>query len=110
MTRIAVCALDDIEKGKSQAFDENGLSILVCRSEGEIYAIENRCTHQETPLSEGRIRRGFISCPVHGVRFNLKTGEPHGTLTRIPVKTFATTIEDGLVHVDVASSSSSEHE
>jgi 3-phenylpropionate/trans-cinnamate dioxygenase ferredoxin component len=72
-----------------QVVKHEGLCILVCNAGGTHYAIENRCTHQDTPLHEGRIRNGLISCPLHGVRFDLKTGEPRGDLTRIAVRTFA---------------------
>ena len=71
-----------------------GRCVLVCNVGGVHYAVENRCTHQETTLHEGRIRHGFIACPLHGVRFDLKTGEPKGDLTRIPLRTFSVTEED----------------
>ena len=72
-----------------QVVMHEGVCVLVCNNGGTHYAIENRCTHQDTPLHAGRIRNGLISCPLHGVRFDLKTGEPRGDLTRIPVRTFA---------------------
>lgn len=64
---------------------------------GELYAIDNRCTHQNAELTGGRIRSGYISCPLHGVRFNLQTGEPMGQLTRLPVRTHMIRIEDGRI-------------
>ena len=72
-----------------QVVMHEGVCVLVCNTGGRHYAIENRCTHQDTPLHEGRIRNGLISCPLHGVRFDLKTGDPRGDLTRIPVRTLA---------------------
>ncbi len=78
--------------------------VLVCNAGGVHYAVENRCTHQETTLHEGRIRHGFIACPLHGVRFDLKTGEPKGDLTRIPLRTFSVTEEDGTLTISDAES------
>ena len=79
------------------------LCILVCHTGGAHYAIENRCTHQDTALHEGRMRNGFISCPLHGVRFELKTGEPRGDLTRIPVRTFPVEVSDDRIIIRVSS-------
>ena len=76
--------------------------VLVCNVGGVHYAVENRCTHQETTLHEGRIRHGFIVCPLHGVRFDLKTGESKGDLTRIPLRTFSVTEEDGTLTISDA--------
>ena len=78
--------------------------VLVCNVGGVHYAVENRCTHQETALHEGRIRHGFIACPLHGVRFDLKTGEPKGDLTRIPLRTFSVTEEGGTLTISDAES------
>ena len=81
-----------------------GRCVLVCNVGGVHYAVENRCTHQETTLHEGRIRHGFIACPLHGVRFDLKTGEPKGDLTRIPLRTFSVTEEGGTLTISDAES------
>jgi 3-phenylpropionate/trans-cinnamate dioxygenase ferredoxin subunit len=103
---VPVCALDDLADNENRAFDVDGVDVLVCRIGGEVYAIENRCTHQATPLEGGRMRRGCISCPLHGVLFNLQTGAPMGTLTRTPVRTFAVDIHDGMITIDVEQQSS----
>ena len=81
----------------SEVLELEGESVLLCNSGGSHFAIRNQCTHQNSPLAEGRVRNGFISCPLHGVRFDLRTGEPRGTLTRVPVKTYAVRDEDGMI-------------
>ena len=101
-----VCKLGDVPENGSKVVEIGGHSVLLCNSMGELYAIENRCTHQNTPLTEGRIRRGYISCPLHGVRFNLRTGEPMGQLTRVPVRTHVVRIEDGWILLQLPDSPS----
>jgi 3-phenylpropionate/trans-cinnamate dioxygenase ferredoxin subunit len=81
----------------SEALELEGESVLLCNSGGSHFAIRNQCTHQSSPLAGGRVRNGFISCPLHGVRFDLSTGEPRGTLTRVPVKTYSVRDEDGMI-------------
>ncbi len=85
----------------SAAIEWQGHRILLCNSGGTHYAIEDRCTHQETPLAGGRVRNGFISCPLHGVKFDLETGAPKGNLTRVSVKTFAVEEADGQILITV---------
>ena len=81
----------------SEALELEGESVLLCNSGGSHFAIRNQCTHQSSPLAGGRVRNGFISCPLHGVGFDLSTGEPRGTLTRVPVKTYSVRDEDGMI-------------
>ena len=81
--------LEKLPLNTSLAIDVEGEKILVCNANGIHYAIENNCSHQDAPLEKGRIRGKFICCPLHGVRFNLETGEPVGQLTKKPIKTYA---------------------
>ena len=83
----------------SKAIEVNGESVLLCNSGGSHFAIRNQCTLQNSPLAGGRVRNGFISCPLHGVRFDLRTGEPRGALTRVPVQTYSVRDEDGMIIV-----------
>ena len=80
----------------------NGRKILICRAGGALYAVENRCTHQEAELEGGRIRGCFISCPLHGVRFDLRDGNPMGQLTREALPTFEVRVIDGMIEVAVS--------
>jgi nitrite reductase/ring-hydroxylating ferredoxin subunit len=55
--------------------------------------VENRCSHREEKLTGGRIRRGQIMCPVHGARFDLRTGASYTEqLTRAPICVFQSRI------------------
>ncbi|MCA8982264.1 MAG: DUF59 domain-containing protein [Planctomycetaceae bacterium] len=47
---------------------------LLIRYESAYYAIEDVCTHDGQPLTDGEIREGAITCPRHGARFDVKTG------------------------------------
>jgi len=72
--------------------EHGGCQILVCRSGAGFFAIENVCPHQGAPLLGGKVRGTAIFCPLHGVRFDLRSGRPSGKLTTCSVKTFSTTI------------------
>lgn len=93
--------VEELPKNANKAVEVEGQEILVCNANDEFYAIRNQCTHQNSKLEGGRIRNCFISCPLHGARFDLRDGSPKGQLTRIPVDTFPTRVVDGYVEVAV---------
>lgn len=92
----------ELDNNTSRAVELGGKRLLVCRASGELYAVGNRCSHQEAELAGGRIRGCFISCPLHGVRFNLKDGEPMGHLTRLAIATYPVRVVGGMIEVDVS--------
>jgi len=69
----------------------NGQELLLINFKGEIFACENECPHQGSPLQSGIVKEGHLSCPRHGYRFDLKTGScldnPAYTLKIYPVTT-----------------------
>lgn len=57
-------------------FIVNGWPVLLCRDDGRLHAVINRCTHAAATFApDGRVRRGMLMCPLHGARFRLDTGE-----------------------------------
>ncbi len=96
-----VFAADELDANGSRAVEIDGVKVLVCNAGGEFYAVENQCTHQASELTGGRIRNCFISCPLHGARFDLRDGSTKGQLTQIPLKTFPVRVTDGQVEVAV---------
>ena len=89
----------ELSDNDSRAVTISGQKVLVCRAGGELYAVQNRCTHQEAELEGGRIRGCFISCPLHGVRFDLSDGTPMGQLTREALATYEVRVVDGMIEV-----------
>lgn len=52
----------------------NGQEVLLINVKGEIFATENECPHQGSPMQSGIVKDGHLSCPRHGYRFDLKNG------------------------------------
>ncbi|MCO6056880.1 Rieske 2Fe-2S domain-containing protein [Pseudomonas sp. MOB-449] len=90
---------DQLPPGQTRAVTLDGLSILICNSGGEFFAVENRCTHQGARLEGGRLRNGMIACPEHGVLFDVRSGCGKGPLGRVPLRTFALQVVDGRIEV-----------
>ena len=89
----------DVPANASKLVVVDGRELLVCNSREEIHVVENRCSHQDQPLDGGRVRNGYIFCPVHGMRFKLDNGEAIGQLTRVPLCVFDSRVVDGEVQV-----------
>ena len=97
-----VASLDEIEPGTARVVEAGGQSIALCRVEdGELYAIENRCTHDDGPLGEGELDGDRIECPRHGALFDVTTGRAV-TLPAIgKVRCFDVSVDDGQVRIEV---------
>ncbi|MBL8449416.1 MAG: nitrite reductase small subunit NirD [Dechloromonas sp.] len=99
-----VCTLEDIPRLGSRVVrhEEDGgvIDIAIFRTQGEVFALRNKCPHKGGPLSEGIVHGKQVTCPLHGWKLYLETGEAVapdvGCARRYPVK-----VEDGLVFLTV---------
>ena len=96
------CGLSDLAEGQSLAVELEGEPVAIVRTEGEVFAIRDVCSHAEVPLSEGEVDGCTIECWLHGSRFDLRTGKPTGMPATEPVPVYPVKIEgdDVLVAID----------
>ncbi len=64
-----------VEEGGARAFDVEGRSVAVFREGGRLFAMDNSCVHAGGPLAEGHLDNGTVTCPWHGWRFRLESGQ-----------------------------------
>jgi 3-phenylpropionate/trans-cinnamate dioxygenase ferredoxin subunit len=71
--------------------------------DGELYAIEDRCSHDDGPLAEGEFDADActVECPRHGSLFDLRSGRPKTLPAYVPVETFEARVQDGNVMLEV---------
>jgi 3-phenylpropionate/trans-cinnamate dioxygenase ferredoxin subunit len=98
------CAAADVEDGSAIRVVLDGVPVAIVRSDGEVYAIHDVCSHANVALSEGEIEDQTIECWLHGSRFDLVTGRPTGLPATKPVPVYPVKIDgdDILVAVPVA--------
>ncbi|MGW6533527.1 bifunctional 3-phenylpropionate/cinnamic acid dioxygenase ferredoxin subunit [Streptomyces venezuelae] len=99
---IPVCRLEDLPAGDSVRLDITP-PVAVFNADGELYAIDDTCSHQDASLSEGWLEGCLIECPLHAASFDLRTGKPACLPARRPVRTHQVYVEDSVIHVLVAS-------
>lgn len=73
---IDLCSLGDIPEGGCLAVMVEQTPVALVRTEGEVFAIFDRCSHADVALSEGDVTGCEIECWLHGSSFDLRTGEP----------------------------------
>ena len=98
------CApLNELEPGEMRLVEWEDLEIGVFNCAGTVYAIEDRCSHDDGPLAEGTLdqERCTVECPRHGSLFDLKTGKPMTLPAYVPVDTFPVIIEDETIKLEV---------
>ncbi|WP_327357592.1 bifunctional 3-phenylpropionate/cinnamic acid dioxygenase ferredoxin subunit [Streptomyces sp. NBC_01304] len=95
---IPVCRLEDLPEGESVRLD-TAPPIAVFNADGELYAIDDTCTHQDASLSEGWLEDCQVECPLHAASFDLRTGQPTCLPARRPVRTHQVAVIDGMICV-----------
>lgn len=81
--------------GRTVAIEVEETKILVCNVDGALFAVENRCTHARVELTESKLIGAEIECPVHGARFDARTGSVLCRPARRPLRTFGVERVDG---------------
>ena len=100
MAKITLAPLDAVPENGNRAFEIAQLPVLVARTSMGLFAVGAICSHQQQPLEGGKQKACFLFCPLHGVRFDLRTGEPAGTVTKQAIPTYAAGVENGMIWVD----------
>lgn len=95
-----VASTSDIPPGEMTIVEIDGEEVAIANVDGEFCAFDNTCTHRGGPLGEGLLLPGgIVECPLHGGRFNVRTGEVVGPPPTEPVKTYAVQVEGESVQV-----------
>jgi 3-phenylpropionate/trans-cinnamate dioxygenase ferredoxin subunit len=97
----AAAEADEIPPGKMTCVNVNGQRVLIANVEGVFYATDDTCTHEDASLSSGSLKGEMVKCPLHGSRFNLRTGEPMEDPAEEPLHCYPVKVEGGVVHVKV---------
>jgi 3-phenylpropionate/trans-cinnamate dioxygenase ferredoxin subunit len=100
---VDVCPVEELPPGQVRIVYAGVVAVGVYNCGGQLYAIEDRCSHDDGPLAEGEWEPDtcIAICPRHGSRFDITTGIPLTLPAYEPVATFPVRIEDGWVKVDV---------
>ena len=88
---------DELQPGDRRSVIVDDIPALVVRIADEYYVVEDVCSHDGQPLTDGPIVDCSIACPRHGARFDLKTGAALCMPATKPIRTFTVEIKDNAV-------------
>jgi len=95
---VKVASTNEIAPGEARQVTAKGKEIALFYIDGEFFALDNACTHEDGPLAEGEISGAEVVCPFHGARFDIQTGEvlcppAYEAVARYDVRVTGTDIE-----------------
>jgi 3-phenylpropionate/trans-cinnamate dioxygenase ferredoxin subunit len=96
-----VAAGDDVPVGERRVYEVDARFVAVYNVGGDLYAIEDVCTHDGNPLSDGPVEDHEVICPRHGARFCLRTGAALSPPAYEPVATYPVAVRDGRLCIGV---------
>jgi 3-phenylpropionate/trans-cinnamate dioxygenase ferredoxin subunit len=103
VAELDVCPVEELPPGEVKIVRAGPLSIGVYNLDGEYYAIEDRCSHDDGPLCEGDFdaEMGVVICPRHGSNFDIRSGRALTLPAYEPVAVFPVRVVDGIVKLEV---------
>lgn len=99
MSYVRVCTASELPDDSAIRVEVEGTPIVVARSEGEVFALYDECSHAQVALSEGEVYDGTVECWLHGSCFDLHSGKPTALPATKPVATYPVKIDDGDIFV-----------
>ena len=87
--------------GQVKVIMPRGERIALCNVDGELYAIDDVCTHDGGPLDQGELLGDQIECPRHGAMFDIRTGKALTLPAIFPIKTYPVRIEGNDIQIEL---------
>lgn len=100
---IDICRVGELPPGAMRVVEWEDLEIAIVNCKGELFAIEDRCSHDNGTLAEGELHEGecAIECPRHGSLFDLRTGAPKTLPAYVPIDTYPVSVVDEIIKLEV---------
>ena len=102
MARYRVASVAELPDDTMKRVDAGNTPVCLAHAEnGEFYALNDVCTHEEFNLSDGELWGLEVECPQHASRFDLRDGHVTGLPAVVATQSYPVTVEGGDVYVDV---------
>ena len=99
---VKIAETKDVPPGTAVAVDLEGRAVALFNVDGRFYAIDGTCTHRGGPLSQGELDGTVVTCPLHGARFDVTTGEVLGPPAARGVGRYDVRVEGEDVKIEIA--------
>ena len=98
-TRVA--AVSDVPEGTLRGVVVAMQPIVLANVDGDVYALEDQCSHQDLPISDGELDGGDVVCTYHGARFDACTGKNRGLPAIRPVKSYPVEVRKDGIYLEI---------
>ena len=92
---------DSVAEGEAKTFQVDATRVAVARANGQLYAVQDLCSHDDGPLGDGTLEEYAIVCPRHGAKFDVRTGAVLAMPAVATIETFPVMEKDGRIQVAV---------
>ncbi|MDH3755452.1 MAG: Rieske 2Fe-2S domain-containing protein [Acidimicrobiia bacterium] len=100
--RVELGDTGDLGDGQLRYCDIGDHGVVVCRVKGEVFALEDNCSHADTPLSQGSLSGYMLTCPLHGAQFDVRDGSHGGPPAYVGVRTYPVEESETGVVIDMS--------
>lgn len=98
---VKALELSKLSPGTMAGVDLEGRQILLSNLDGEVYAVDGVCTHEESLLSKGFMIEERVVCQLHLSQFDLRTGDVYNPPAVEPLRRYNVKIEEGSIFVEI---------
>lgn len=99
---VKVATLSDLKSDCGYAVEVQGTAIALVQVDGQVYAVNDTCTHADASLCDGMLDGEELECPLHFARFNVKTGAVTAPPATCPLKTYQVRVVDQDIEINYA--------
>ncbi|MDQ7052858.1 MAG: bifunctional 3-phenylpropionate/cinnamic acid dioxygenase ferredoxin subunit [candidate division KSB1 bacterium] len=96
---VEVAKTTDIPAGKAKVVEVQDKKIAIFHVDGRFYAIDDTCSHEDASLAAGTVEGTEVMCPLHGARFDLRTGKNLSLPAVFPVQSYELKIENDAIFI-----------
>lgn len=101
MKYVVVAQLTELSETHGHRVTVEDSTIALFLVDGQVHAIDDRCTHAGASLATGEVCDGEITCPRHGAVFDVRSGEAIGPPAEDDVATWPVRVVDGHVEIEI---------
>ena len=99
---LEICPLSELPPGEARRVESDPPIAVFHTEDGEVFAIDDTCSHQDASLADGWLEDCSVECPLHASRFDLRTGRADAPPAKKPVRTHRVEIVDGVIQVELS--------
>jgi 3-phenylpropionate/trans-cinnamate dioxygenase ferredoxin subunit len=98
---LKVADVGELERGKMKQINVDGRRLLLANVDGHFYVVDDTCSHEDASLAKGSLKGELLKCPLHGSRFNVRTGEVLEDPAEENLRTYPVRVEGSSILIQI---------